>query len=225
VIFVSHDTHAITELCDRVIWLNNGKLVLEGAPQYISEKYQEYMYSSAADEPLALEPSVKFEEVESVGDFEAIDSQCRQFGDFRAEIVGVKVISHRGENLCAYSGEWLELKLRVKVNKKINNPVFGFLFKDRLGREVLGDNSCLMGNSFKPLLPGENRVVTFRFESWPNIYPGEYCLGVAVADGVYEEQQQCHWIHDALVIKSISARVPGGLFSDLQTTVFLSDIG
>lgn len=225
VIFVSHDTHAITELCDRVVWLNNGRLVLDGEPKYISEKYQEYMYSSTADEPLVVESNAKLEEGEAKDDFEPIDSQCRQFGDRRAEIVGVKVVSPHGENLCAYSGQWLELKFMVKVDKKINNPIFGFLLKDRLGRELLGDNSHLMRELFKPLQPNENSVVTFRFESWPNIYPGEYCLSVAMADGVYEEHQQCHWIHDALVIKSVSARVPGGLFSDLQTTVFLSDIG
>lgn len=43
VLFVSHDTGAITSFCDRVIWLDNGKIYKEGRPEEIIEEYLAYM--------------------------------------------------------------------------------------------------------------------------------------------------------------------------------------
>jgi ABC-type polysaccharide/polyol phosphate transport system ATPase subunit len=41
VLFVSHDMAALARLCDRVIWLDKGELVLEGVPDVVIPKYQE----------------------------------------------------------------------------------------------------------------------------------------------------------------------------------------
>lgn len=43
VLFVSHDTGAITSFCDRVIWLDDGKVYKEGKPEEIIEEYLAYM--------------------------------------------------------------------------------------------------------------------------------------------------------------------------------------
>ena len=43
VLFVSHDTGAITSFCDRVIWLDDGKIYKEGKPEEIIEEYLAYM--------------------------------------------------------------------------------------------------------------------------------------------------------------------------------------
>ena len=39
-IFVSHNTVAIKELCNRALWLEHGEVVDEGNPAMIIEKYQ-----------------------------------------------------------------------------------------------------------------------------------------------------------------------------------------
>ena len=40
VLFVSHDMAAITRLCDRVLWLNNGEVVKIGDPEEVVSEYQ-----------------------------------------------------------------------------------------------------------------------------------------------------------------------------------------
>ena len=45
----------------------------------------------------------------------------------------------------------------------------------------------------------------------PILAPGEYIVGVAVADGTQAKHVQHHWIHDALVIRSVSTSVIIGL--------------
>ena len=43
VIIVSHSLDTIIELCDQVLWLNDGKVVEIGEPKEVVAKYQEYM--------------------------------------------------------------------------------------------------------------------------------------------------------------------------------------
>ena len=43
VIIVSHNLQTISELCDEVLWLNDGKIVDIGKPQDIISKYNEFM--------------------------------------------------------------------------------------------------------------------------------------------------------------------------------------
>lgn len=43
VIIVSHSLGTIKELCDEVIWLNDGKIVEIGNSKHVVEKYQEFM--------------------------------------------------------------------------------------------------------------------------------------------------------------------------------------
>ena len=43
VVIVSHSTKTIVELCDKVIWLNDGLIKDEGDPKKIMSKYEEFM--------------------------------------------------------------------------------------------------------------------------------------------------------------------------------------
>ena len=43
VVFVSHASDTVRDLCDRVIWLENGRIALDGEPNYVLQKYQRYV--------------------------------------------------------------------------------------------------------------------------------------------------------------------------------------
>ena len=43
VVIVSHSMNALKELCDEVIWLNEGVIMDQGSPEEIIPKYEEYM--------------------------------------------------------------------------------------------------------------------------------------------------------------------------------------
>ena len=46
VLFVSHDTAAVQNLCTRAIWLERGEIVQEGSPKEVSEHYLEAFYEA-----------------------------------------------------------------------------------------------------------------------------------------------------------------------------------
>ena len=47
VIIVSHSLNSLKELCDEVIWLNDGQIKEIGKPKYIIDKYLEFMRQGA----------------------------------------------------------------------------------------------------------------------------------------------------------------------------------
>ena len=49
IIFVSHDSGAVTRLCDRVMWLNQGQCRMEGDPKTVTEAYLQFLYAQQQD--------------------------------------------------------------------------------------------------------------------------------------------------------------------------------
>lgn len=45
VVIVSHSSSTLKDLCDRVIWINEGVLMEDGKPDEVVDKYEEYMKS------------------------------------------------------------------------------------------------------------------------------------------------------------------------------------
>jgi lipopolysaccharide transport system ATP-binding protein len=225
VIFVSHDTAAITELCSRAIWLESGRIRMDGPPKFVVEKYLQFMYEGTG----GFEAPVLKSDADSHRDFRDFDKDgftpvgdhIRQFGDRRVTIEAVRLVSHGSKNGAAYAGQACEIGMVLRAHDDIANPIGGFLVRDRLGREILGDNTYLIKKDLPSLSRGRRCVITFEIDAWPNFVEGEYSLSVAIADGVLKDHVQCHFLHDALIFKNIPVRTPApaAIFSVPNTTV------
>jgi lipopolysaccharide transport system ATP-binding protein len=221
VIFASHDMTAITELCSRVIWIEAGKIVMDGQPKYVAEKYFQFMYEGFSQ----FEAPVIGSDDEARSGFDAsrsmpMGSDIRQFGDRRVTIETVRLVSRGASNSVAYAGQACEIGMVLHAHNDIANPIVGFLVKDRLGREILGDNTALIGKSLPSLSCGRRYMITFQIAEWPNLLEGEYSLAFGIADGTLYDHVMCHALYDAVIFRSVPVRIPaGGIFSVPNTTV------
>jgi lipopolysaccharide transport system ATP-binding protein len=71
-LFVSHDTGAVTNLCDRAIWLDKGRLIMDGATRTVVEQY---LAEQHAADRLASGESVVVRQVAAAGDIHNVGSQ------------------------------------------------------------------------------------------------------------------------------------------------------
>ncbi len=220
VIFVSHDTAAVTELCSRAIWIESGRIRMDGPPKYVVEKYLQFMYEgdSRIGAPV-LKGDGDFRHDFDAGGFIPVGEDIRQFGDRRVTIEAVRLLSQGSRNGVAYAGHACEIGVALCAHHDIANPIVGFIVKDRLGREILGDNTNLIGKDLPSLSRGQRYVITFQIDAWPNLLEGDYALTVAVADGSLNDHMQCHYLHDALIFRTVPVRMPGGLLSVPDTKV------
>lgn len=215
VVFVSHDMAAVKELCSRVIWIEAGKIRMDGTPRTVVDKYIQFMYEGEA-EPIEADSkndvSSEFM-TPSVKGFLPVSGNTSEFGDRRVTIESIRLQSGNTESSVAYSGSFFEIGLVLHAHETVQNPIIGYSVKDRLGREILGDNTALMEEKMTPLIRNNRYAFYFKFETWPNILSGDYTLSLAVADGSLNEHVMCHWYQDASVITSMPIRKPAGLFS------------
>ena len=149
--------------------------------------------------------------------FSCIGDEIRQFGDLRVAVRGVRIATQQGVTTVLRAGQSCRIDILLHAYAEIRNPIVGYIVKDRLGRELCGDNNEMLGQSIESFSNGESYLVSFTIGTWPNIQEDEYLLSVAVADGTLEEHEQCHYVHDALVFQSVPARRTVGVFSILDS--------
>ena len=230
VLFVSHDTGSVRNLCTRAIWLEKGAVLQEGAPKEVCESYLEAFYEAqqgkstttrikiAPDmDSIASAKDQRHEFINSSNlrnDIQLFDfnPEAPSFGKGAAQITLVRFFDDLGNPLAwIVGGEEVVLSVEVIAHKPLNSPIIGFYIKDKLGQCLFGDNTFLSYMS-SPVscLAGETMTAEFAFQM-PRLAAGEYSITVAIANGTQDDHVQHHWVHDAVFFKSESTSVAGGL--------------
>jgi lipopolysaccharide transport system ATP-binding protein len=234
VLFVSHDTAAVQSLCTRAIWLERGEIVQQGSPKDVSEHYLEAFYEEQQGKstttklkikpevgPIALEDvPLKDQRLEFLNasnlrnDLELFefDAHASGFGQGGASITSVKFLDMDGSPLSwVVGGEMVRLQITAECHIGLQSPIMGFTIKDKLGQALFGDNTSLTYlDNAQSTTEGQVLVASFTFEM-PRLAPGDYSVLTAIADGTQQVHVQHHWIHDALIFKSLSRSVAAGL--------------
>lgn len=134
------------------------------------------------------------------------------FGDGKARIRGAQLLDVNGQSkIGIQGGERVTLEVFADVLESLEAPIIGFFLRNRLGQNVFGDNSYFCTKDAPLSCPAGCRLVA-RFEYIMPFLPcGDYAFSVAIASGSNQEHVQHHWMHDALVIKSLSSNVHADL--------------
>lgn len=233
ILFVSHDSASVINLCHRAIWLDKGRVQLAGPAKEVSESYLEAFFenqqgpsrlnknnSKQTPEIYGSRQLIKDQRLEFINhsplrnDIElfAFSPDASAFGKGGAEIVDVTMESPKGDRLSwVVGGETISLLVRAKVLQDIASPIVGFFVKDKLGQTLFGDNTYLTyAHNPQTVSAGEHLEAIFLFQM-PILPVGEYFVTVAVAEGAQVKHVHHHWIHDALIFKSHSTSVSTGL--------------
>lgn len=232
-IFVSHDMGSVTALCDRVIWLKDGRIFMDASPKevaaaYLSDLYDDGSMVSApidSERPIA-EHSSEENPVEDVdgrlawlnltplrNDIQlSIFSPMHDFGARGAEFIRGGFHDRQGRRLSwVVGGEYVDLRLRVRVLCDIRSLIVGFVVKDRQGQPLFGDNSYMTNREF-PISGSVGDVYEFNFSFRMPVLPaGDYSVSVAVSDGVQQDHVMHQWIHDAFILTSRATSLATGL--------------
>ncbi len=124
ILFCSHSLYQVEVLCDRVIWLERGKVVSDGAPSGVVGEYQRYLDS------LAKSPKMKDGEVVS----KRVESASS------ARIVSAKIFSDDNQEqdlklMCDESTLHVEVEVYSLVEVQMA-PSVGIVITDESGRNI-----------------------------------------------------------------------------------------
>lgn len=229
VLFVSHDTASIKNLCTHAVWIDRGHMRSAGEPRHVCDLYLQEFYEAqqgksavakvARSSIRAEGPSVdvrrdKINASNLRNDLQVFtfDPEAAALGSGGAAITDVSFVGEDGERLnWVVGGEAVTLAISITAVDSLRSPIVGFFVKDKLGQTLFGENTYLSYESDPvPCAAGEQLQARFEFRM-PILPNGQYSINVAVAEGTQDEHVQLHWIHDALIFKSESSSVSSGL--------------
>jgi lipopolysaccharide transport system ATP-binding protein len=186
ILFVSHDPSIIKVLCDEVVLLNKGSVHSQGQPQEMLEEYTGLLaiHNDAAG---------KLQR----GSFGTLES-----GNIKAKITEIVTKNKEGQPSSVFMvGQEAKVVIRVKFNAPLKNPTVGILVRDRVGYDVFGTNSFLLGQQTGNYETGQ--TAEFAFSLPLGIGEGEYTITAAIHAADNHLEECFHWVDRVSLFKVI----------------------
>lgn len=192
-LIVSHDPAAIQSLCDRAILIDGGRLVRDGVPSEVLDYYNALVAAKENDKILT-EKDDQGRAVTRSGSGEATITrlELRDNDGHAVEYIGV--------------GDDVALHARVQVNDHVEQLVFGYMIRDRLGQAMFGTNTFYTAQVIQGLKAGDLVDVCARFSA--NLGPGTYSVSVALSSTETHLVKNYEWRDLALVFTVANASQP-----------------
>lgn len=174
VLFVSHDINSIKRFCSRSIWLNSGKVVMDGPTDEVTDRYMDFLKSEKTLEEFldsrARVVELKQEAAQKI--LEDVDI---------ATIDGVTLLNDKDNVIGNVEhGEEVRVKIGYYVSDtSIENPVLGVAIRSIDNEYICGINTLLDKISI-PWERGYNEMILSYHHF--NLVGGEYYFDVALFD-------------------------------------------
>ena len=206
VLFVSHDLAAVRALCSRAILLNAGKVVADGRPVDVLNHYQKIIMERerAFEADSAPGPGEA-----TIGDEESLPplSYTYRHGDGSAEILAADLADATQLRVeTVETGEPLTLRVLVRVNHDLDDPIVGFLIRNRHGISAYGTNTKEQQIEFGAVRCGDLLEVIFSFNCWLGI--DDYSITCAVHS---RNGEAYDWVDGARFFRVTSEAVTEGV--------------
>ncbi len=173
VLFVSHMTGAVENLCSRVIWLKNGTLFQQGPTSDVVNNYL-----NAITDDNGKTPAIS-------GTGEATVASIRLVDENQKSIETVQV------------GQLVHMQVDVQVCSALDRLVFGYGIKDKSGQVMYGTNTHLKEQALSGVNPGECYHFDISFPA--NLGPGTFTIETALTSSETHQENNYEWQDNALV--------------------------
>jgi len=155
VVFVTHDMSAVKEFCDRAVLIEQSVMVAQGRPDRVADKYSRMFTEEAQEE---------------VND----EMGPQRYGNKEVKISKVEVSPRKltDKNIP------VEIKISIKTDIDVVNPMVGFSLKDATGQIIVATNTKLQDIKLGNLKKGDTTVASFIFDNY--LSDGKYTVDAAV---------------------------------------------
>ncbi|MEA5122805.1 ABC transporter ATP-binding protein [Xanthomonas floridensis] len=191
ILFVSHGMSEVKTLCDRVILLDAGRVLKDGAPDEVVDFYNA-LVAKKENETLHIE-------------------QHREDGGWLQTRSGTREVTCESLALCdadgspirvAKVGQKVKLKLVAGVHADVERLVLGYMLRDKFGHVVWGTNTWHTQQVERELAAGDS--VVFSLEFTCTLGPGSYSVSPALVSGDNHLENNYEWIDNLLVFDVVN---------------------
>lgn len=175
IIFVSHDVSSVRTLCDRVLWLDKGKLIDIGDVFPITSKYMEYMFKDDSDiESVVIDQQAVTKNPVFQVEQNLDDRPSSHWGSNIGIIKYAAVQNNEGRRIDLIQwGDRVKIKIKYQLTEDIvkEDLTVAFSIKDLKGNDILvATHRENLGN----ISDSVERSIDFNFKNY--LSPGKYLL-------------------------------------------------
>ena len=247
-LLVTHDLASAARLADSVLVMDQGDVVFSGDAFEAIEAYtalslggprarrlvrrqrksaaKESTDSAVADAALPPATEMSAHDLQGSASAIAIDRSTNP-DEFLVRTSSVSVVgaqSPAGHEVIAVPGDLLTIDTVVTTFVDVEEPIFGYLIRDRTGHALFGQNSLGSGIMLDPLVPGTWRI-RLRFE-WPEVEAGDFSLVLGLGNGVHPLHHRIvGWAQGVVKISSMPRRPVHGSFNQDIVELSVEAIG
>lgn len=183
-LFVSHDTSAVMNICNRAILLSSGEVDFVGSPEETVSRYYSRLGNRAvpdrrvrAKEYDDLTDGAEMMTSLEILEHNMLNSNYKRHGAGGLEIVAARVVDkYKRDTLEVRMLEPLSFYILLRANEDICDPSVGIHIYDRLGNLVFAAGSRQLRQRLPDLDAGQELVV--RMDITFNVQPGEYTFSL-----------------------------------------------
>lgn len=160
IFFVSHDLDTVRRICQRAIWIDKGKVLIDGATETVA---RQYIWHSYEENPVTITRNPE-----------------RRWGNNEVKIEQVYLLDGEGKEQKAFgTGEMLVVEICYRAARRMERPVFGLAIHRSDGIHVAGPNTQF--NEYEiPWIEGVG-TVQYTVPHLP-LLEGTYYISVAAHD-------------------------------------------
>ena len=191
IMFVTHSMGDVRTLCDRVILLDNGQVLKDGAPDEIVDFYNA-MIAEKENEKLTIEQRR-----------EKNGWLLTRSGTGEARVRALQLRDSTGSELAvAQVGQQVELRLEAAIHADVPRLVLGYMIRDKQGHVVWGTNTWHTRQIQEDLRAGETVVFTLPFTC--TLGPGSYSVSPALVSTDTHLVDNYEWVDNLLVFDVVN---------------------
>ncbi|MEM2593693.1 MAG: Wzt carbohydrate-binding domain-containing protein, partial [Candidatus Bathyarchaeia archaeon] len=170
VLFVSHSADMVRSLCNRALWLHEGRLVADDAAEAVVRRYLEQTWGHGETPQSARDE--------------------RRWGTGKIRIVQVRLLDGEGQERQHFrTGEPLVVEIRYRAEGRVERPVFGLAIHRSDGIHITGPNTQFAGLDI-PAVEGEG-IITYTIPALP-LLAGLYQISVSAHNWEDTEMYDYH---------------------------------
>ncbi|OSI78138.1 sugar ABC transporter ATP-binding protein [Bradyrhizobium canariense] len=196
IILVTHNLGDVRSLCDRVILLDKGAIMKDGAPDEIVDFYN----AMIADRENAMQ-AVEQRRQDS-------GWVVTRSGTYEISIGTIKLVSAETKEpvSTARVNQKLELTLKARASVDIPRLVLGFMLRDRAGHVIWGSNTWHTKQLIRNIRAGE--IVECSVQFTCNLGPGSYSVTPSLSSSDTHLENNYEWRDNAVVFDVVNADYP-----------------
>jgi teichoic acid transport system ATP-binding protein len=220
ILFVTHDMSSIIKYCDETILLNKGQFIAKGKSVEMVDIYKKILVNQYNPETDKDVISVDSNEVGSIVWKDKMQYNPNKiiYGNKKAEIIDFALIDNKEKiNNSIEKFTEFSVKMKIKFNETVENPIYAFTIKDLKGTDITGTNTMIEEVDTGTKRSGE--VVTVTFTQEMNLQGGSYLLSLGCTGFERDNFTVYNRLYDICNINVISIKNSVGFYDTKSKVV------